>query len=74
MYIYIPIPIPILFSMYSHSPILFFPPPSLPAQITVEPDAVPPIPDPLGISSVDLRSIQAFYASGTYYNLLWCTM
>lgn len=25
---------------------------------------IPPIPDPLGISSVDLRSIQSFYASG----------
>jgi hypothetical protein len=35
-------------------------------QLDVEPEVIPPIPDPLGISSVDLRSIQAFYASGTY--------
>jgi hypothetical protein len=33
-------------------------------QLDEEPEVIPPIPDPLGISSVDLRSIQSFYASG----------
>ncbi len=33
-------------------------------QVEEEKDVIPPIPDPLGISSVDLRSIQAFYAQG----------
>ena len=30
---------------------------------------IPPIPDPLGISSVDLRSIQASYAQGELFYL-----
>lgn len=33
-------------------------------QVEEEKDVIPPIPDPLGISSVDLRSIQASYAQG----------
>eukprot|EP01032_Pedospumella_encystans_P022479 gene22479-25469_t len=33
-------------------------------EVEEEKDVIPPIPDPLGISSVDLRSIQASYAQG----------
>ena len=36
------------------------------SQVEEEKDVIPPIPDPLGISSVDLRSIQAFYAQGEF--------
>jgi hypothetical protein len=39
-------------------------------QLDEEPEVIPPIPDPLGISSVDLRSIQSFYASGNELLLL----
>lgn len=34
------------------------------AEIDNEPDELPPIPDPLGITGSDLRNIQDLYASG----------
>jgi hypothetical protein len=35
-------------------------------EVEEEPETIPPFPDPLGISNVDLRAVQSLYTSGEW--------